>query len=318
MSKKKEAFLFKKSWKDALAHWRDDIKLEVYEAIMSYAFTGIEPNISDVAMMAFSFIKADIDANNAKYDDVVEKRKEAGKRGMASRYGKVETPAEPVQEECQDDTADNAEDVTNLTNVTNANKTNKSYQGVTTVTDNDYDYDNNHNDIIKKETISNEIVKKEAELLPSSPSQIVDVVPVDDNDLLEESVVVAKKTRVDYDRIMKMYNSICTSLVSVTILNEKRKEKVRQRFKEMGCDYTALEDLFRKVQASDFLTGNNNRGWRADFDWIFKNGQNWISITEGKYDKHDKVYSPPQKKSELQKNVELMERMGVNQETILF
>lgn len=316
MSKKKEAFLFKKSWMDALNNWQDDVKLEVYEAIMTYAFTGVVPNLSSVAMMAFSFIKADIDANNAKYDEVVEKRKEAGKRGMASRYGKDDSP---IQEESR--TADNKsdEDVTNIANANKSNKSNKGYQELTNITDNDNDYDNNHNVIIKKETISNEIVKKEAELLPLPPP-VEDAVLVDSDSLLDESVVITtpKKARVDYDRIVKMFNSICISLPKVTILSERRKEKVRQRFCEMGCDYSAIEDLFRKIQACSFLTGDNPRGWRADFDWVFKNGQNWISIKEGKYEKSDKTYTPPQKKSELQKNIELMENLGVKQENVVF
>ena len=318
MSKKKEAFLFKKSWMDALEHWKDDIKLEVYEAIMSYAFTGVVPKMSDIAMMAFSFIQSDIDANNARYEEVVEKRKEAGKKGMASRYNKTteQQDSEPVSDVDNKSNTDNnkQEDVTNLTN---ANKSNKCYQEVTNVTDYDNDYHNNKV-IIKKETISNEIVKKEAELLPF-PLETEVVVLDSDDGLLDESVVIPpKKSKVDYDRIVKLFNSICVSLSSVTILSEKRKEKVRQRFNEMGGDYSAIETLFRKIQASDFLTGDNNRGWRADFDWVFKNGQNWISIMEGKYDKADKAYTPPQKKSELQKNFELMETLGVKQENVIF
>ena len=69
--------------------------------------------------MAFSFIKKQIDYNNDKYDDIVAKRSEAGKKGMANRYQKV-------------------------TNVTSDNKSNKCYQKVTNVTINDNVYDNDN------------------------------------------------------------------------------------------------------------------------------------------------------------------------------
>lgn len=41
--------------------------------------------------MAFSFIKKEIDYNTNKYNDIVAKRSEAGKKGMASRYVKGNT-----------------------------------------------------------------------------------------------------------------------------------------------------------------------------------------------------------------------------------
>ena len=45
-----------------------------------------------------------------------------------------------------------------------------------------------------------------------------------------------------------------------------------------------IEELFLKIQTSPFLIGNNQRGWRASFDWVFSNGKNWVKVLEGNYD----------------------------------
>jgi len=44
------------------------------------------------------------------------------------------------------------------------------------------------------------------------------------------------------------------------------------------------EQVFRKMEASDFLKEKNQFGWKASFDWVFKNSDNWMKILEGNYD----------------------------------
>lgn len=52
------------------------------EAIFAYCETGTEPSdLSPVALMAFSFIRANLDRDSDKYEAVKEKRKEAGRLG---------------------------------------------------------------------------------------------------------------------------------------------------------------------------------------------------------------------------------------------
>ena len=65
----------------------------------------------------------------------------------------------------------------------------------------------------------------------------------------------------------------------------KRKEKILRRLSEMG-GIKILEQVFRKMENSDFLKGNNKAGWKATFDWVFKNSENWMKILEGNYDNH--------------------------------
>ena len=57
-----------------------------------------------------------------------------------------------------------------------------------------------------------------------------------------------------------------------------------------------LEEVFRKAEASDFLTGKSKEKWRASFDWIL-NETNFIKILEGNYDNK----KPPRKEAERNK-----------------
>lgn len=323
MSKKRDTFIFKKSWADALKKRSASVQLEVYNAIVSYAVDGIVPQMSEIAEVVFDFIRIEIDENNAKYEETVKKRREAGRRGMESRYGKQESealPEQPVKEKDSNKSNNPNKEQQTVTNLTNDNKSNKCYQKVTNVTDSVNDSDSVNIVDIKKETISSEIVEKEGELLPLPP-----VLDVEDFDLIDESIVVApKSTRVDYARIVNLYHEICVpndkerSLPRVLSLNDDRKAKIRARFKEMGCSYEKIEEVFRAIMESDFLTGSNNGGWAASIDWIFANKSNWVKVLEGKYRNRVMVRSGGDGKSQLETNVGYLERTGVKQENVIF
>lgn len=91
--------------------------------------------------------------------------------------------------------------------------------------------------------------------------------------------------KVDFDRIINLYHSICKSYPRILKLTDDRKQKIRIRFvKEMKCDFALLESVFRKMEDSKFMRGNNPRGWKATFDWLFKNEKNWLKVAEGNYE----------------------------------
>lgn len=92
---------------------------------------------------------------------------------------------------------------------------------------------------------------------------------------------------IPFGKIVDMWNSTCTGYRRVMKLSDVRKNKVRIRIDEMGGIDKAipiLQCLFEKMQESNFLRGESSRGFKADFDWVFTNGANWIKIFEGKYD----------------------------------
>lgn len=103
----------------------------------------------------------------------------------------------------------------------------------------------------------------------------------------EEESKEKKSIKYPYQGICDLWNSICVSLPKIAKLTEARKQKIRSRLDEFGCQpeewLTTAETLFRRVQASDFLTGRKT-DWKASFDWVFDNGKNWVKVTEGNYD----------------------------------
>lgn len=328
MSKKRDTFIFKKSWADALKKRSTAVQLEVYNAIVSYAVDGIIPEMSEIAEVVFDFIRIEIDENNTKYEETVKKRREAGKRSAESKYGKNEEDKQeelPVYEEDGSKSNKCNTKQQKATNVTNANKSNKCYQKVTNVTDSDNDSVSvNILTDIKKETISSEIVKKEDELLSPLSIEEAEVIEDDGLDLIDESIVVQPRNgRIDYARIVNLYRTICVngkeaSLSDIRELNDDRKKKVKSRFGEMGKSYEKIGEVFHAVMESDFLTGKNDRGWAADFDWIFQNKNNWLKVLEGRYRNRDKVIERIGDKSHLEKNIGYLERTGVKQENVIF
>ena len=80
---------------------------------------------------------------------------------------------------------------------------------------------------------------------------------------------------------MERYNTICTGLPQAVKLTEKRAKAVRRLY-AIGYTSEQLIDVFYRAQASSFCTGSNDRGWRADFDWLM-NENNLVKVLEGKY-----------------------------------
>ena len=77
---KRKSFVFNIEWQEVLMDYPPEVRLEVYDAIIEYVASGTLSELKPLAKMAFSFIKKQIDYNNDKYDDIVTKRSEAGKK----------------------------------------------------------------------------------------------------------------------------------------------------------------------------------------------------------------------------------------------
>lgn len=64
---------------------------QLFMALFDYGETGNEPELEGAARMAFSFIKAQMDRDTAKYKETCRKRKEAGKQGGRPSKAKEES-----------------------------------------------------------------------------------------------------------------------------------------------------------------------------------------------------------------------------------
>lgn len=91
-----------------------------------------------------------------------------------------------------------------------------------------------------------------------------------------------------YNNIINIYNEYCSNLSQVQKLTDKRKTAINKLLK------TITEEQFKEIciiaNNSDFLIGDNDRNWKADFDFIIKVDKA-VSILEGKYNnkKRDKI-----------------------------
>lgn len=104
-----------------------------------------------------------------------------------------------------------------------------------------------------------------------------------------------------HQKIADLYNQHCPDMPKCIKISDRRKNHLRTRWKEiyelakkengnLPRDklkpklLSAFEKLFKKAGDSDFMNGENERGWEADFDWMIKNNNNFAKVLEGKYD----------------------------------
>jgi len=98
-----------------------------------------------------------------------------------------------------------------------------------------------------------------------------------------------EEERVDYENIILEFNSFDWKLSKLKALNSERKKHIKSRIKEHGR--AELSQAFKKVKESVFLQGENDRNWKANFDWII-NSSNFVKIIEGNYDNKENKLNP--------------------------
>jgi hypothetical protein len=83
--------------------------------------------------------------------------------------------------------------------------------------------------------------------------------------------------------VKNLYDRTCLSLPKWKAITDSRADKLRVRIKEHP-DIQWWADLFRKAEATPFCKGVNDRGWKANLDWLIENDSNALKVLEGKYD----------------------------------
>ena len=87
---------------------------------------------------------------------------------------------------------------------------------------------------------------------------------------------------VPYSKIVDLYHAICISYPKLRAVEGNREKQIAARWKKYKT-LDAFRELFEKAEASDFLKGENDRAWTADFDWLIR-PTNMSKVLEGKYD----------------------------------
>lgn len=82
--------------------------------------------------------------------------------------------------------------------------------------------------------------------------------------------------------IINQYNNICDRLKPCKKVTATRRAHTNARVEQYGVK--EIITAFMKANESDFICGMNDRGWKADFDWLMKNDDNMAKVLEGKYD----------------------------------
>ena len=103
------------------------------------------------------------------------------------------------------------------------------------------------------------------------------------NMLLEEKEDANYNIREKSNKIkwfVEQYNNICKSLPKCTRLTDKRRKaiiKIMNSFSE-----EEILQVFTNLEQSDFCKGKNDRGWKANIDFILREDK-FVATLEGRY-----------------------------------
>ncbi len=85
-------------------------------------------------------------------------------------------------------------------------------------------------------------------------------------------------------RFMELWNEHCGTLPKVREITESRRRKLAARCRERPDFEQEFLAATQRAAQTPFLLGENERGWRANFDWLIRSDTNLVGILEGKYD----------------------------------
>lgn len=93
-------------------------------------------------------------------------------------------------------------------------------------------------------------------------------------------IEIEKEKEVDIDKVIEIYNFNCPNLPKVKKITEKRKKNIKAFLKEFTIEQ--FEQICQIANESNFLIGNNDRKWKADFDFLMRTDKA-TGVIEGKY-----------------------------------
>lgn len=105
----KNSFVMYGDYKQHLDLLTYEQKGKLLDALMVYANSGDVPEEDGMVMMAFSFIKAQIDRDNEKFHETCKKRSQAGKKGAEEKKAKQANADFAKEEQAKQANADFAE-----------------------------------------------------------------------------------------------------------------------------------------------------------------------------------------------------------------
>ena len=106
-----------------------------------------------------------------------------------------------------------------------------------------------------------------------------------------DSLAIASPTPTEnkkevFNNFLNIYNEECTNLPKCLKITEKRKVTINKCLKEK-IDEEVFREICIKANQSNFLIGENDRNWKADFDFVTRSDKA-MQILEGKYENRQK------------------------------
>lgn len=239
-------------------------------------------DISDdpVLAMAFAFVEEQMDSNAAKYEQIVEKRREAGRKGAIKtnqkRWG------DNQQMSAKSANADNCRQNRQMpTEEKRKKKEEKREEEISPLTIPFIEEP-------KKEEINKEEKKDSIELTNVSSLSTTSVDAAAD---------------VDWKKFLDFFNATVngSQIPKIRTITEERKKFIRARVKEFGKN--ALATAVKKAAESDFLNGCGNKAFVASFDWIFR-PTNFPKVLEGNYDNKNLDYANRRDNGKTQRDID--------------
>lgn len=80
--------------------------------------------------------------------------------------------------------------------------------------------------------------------------------------------------------IVDLFHLLCPSYSKIVKLTDGRQTAIKARLAEYSLEQ--IKQAFVMAEESNFLKGQNDRGWKANFDWLVKPG-NMVKVLEGNY-----------------------------------
>ena len=91
-------------------------------------------------------------------------------------------------------------------------------------------------------------------------------------------------------QVVAVYLERCVNMPSIRVITDKRKSAVMARISQHSL--ATVFEMLTIAGNSEFLNGKNNRGWVADFDWLFK-PENFVKVIERKYESRTNTGTTP-------------------------
>lgn len=252
---KEQAFLFYQRWREQMKRLPDNERLQIYDAICDYAFENKESNLAYYLESILDNIRLTINENRAKQQAFIESRKANGSKGGRPRKS-IET-----EQNLQKPSGF-------LGNLQKANETNNKNKK-----ENKKEKSNNIDSSLHSESTSTEAVDPE-----TGSDDKITIVKSDEE----------KENREYCNKVATYFNEQMQGrqVKKISKLNKERISRILARTKEYGKE--AVAQVIVKTANSNFLNGDNNRGFLASFDWIFR-PTNFPKIYEGNYDNRTSI-----------------------------